>query len=47
MEGADNGVCLVRWPDDVGPLWTGVYGNAKIQKGEPEAITSDGKRHPL
>lgn len=47
LESPNNGVCRVRWPDAVGELWNGVYGNAKIETGDPEATTADGKRHPL
>lgn len=47
LEGPENPVCHIYWPDEVGALWEGSYGGAKIHKGEPQAITSDGKRHAL
>src|SRR5690606_13255107 len=40
-------VCRVYWPDGVGPLWGGVYGNAKIEQGDPLAVLADGRRVPL
>lgn len=40
-------VCAVYWPEAVGTLWGGVYGNAKIHKGEPLAVLSSGERVPL
>lgn len=47
LEGPETPVCHIYWPDEVGALWEGSYGGAKIHKGEPQAITSDGKRHAL
>lgn len=47
LEAAEVPVCAVYWPDDVGALWCGVYGNAKVHKGEPLAVLSSGKRIPL
>ena len=47
LEGRENPVCHIYWPDEVGEVWLGAYGGAKIHKGEPQAITSDGKRHAL
>ena len=47
IEQPDNPVCRVSWPSDVGPLWVGIYGTAKTEIGPPEAVTSDGIRHPL
>lgn len=47
LESEGNPVCRVTWPDDVGPLWGGTYGHAKIERGAPGAITADGKRHAL
>ncbi len=43
----DNPVCAVYWPEAVGDLWSGTYGNAPIHKGDALAVTSDGKRHAL
>lgn len=38
---------VVYWPDDVGELWGGVYGSAKIFKGEPSATLSSGETFAL
>lgn len=42
-------MCRVTWPWGEHPaLWGGVYGNAIVVAGDKaEAITADGKRHPL
>jgi hypothetical protein len=47
LEGQVNPVTQVQWPEDVGALWGGVYGAAKISKGEPLAVLSSGERVPL
>jgi hypothetical protein len=41
-------VCIVTGPGLTEQLWVGRFGSAKVRHGEVcEAITSDGKRHPL
>lgn len=40
-------VCVVYWPEDVGALWSGVYGTAKVHRGEPMAVLSSGERVAL
>lgn len=40
-------MCAVFWPDSAPALWVGVYGTAKIHKGEPMAVLSSGERVPL
>lgn len=47
MESAGNPVCAVYWPHDIGALWVGVYGTAKIHRGEPMAVLSSGEKVPL
>jgi hypothetical protein len=37
----------VYWPDDVGALWGGIYGNAKILRGSPSAVLASGEVVPL
>lgn len=47
LESEGNSVCAVYWPQPVGSLWGGLYGVAKIVKGEPMAVLSSGERVPL
>lgn len=48
LETPNNPVCLVTGPGLPETVWNGTYGGAKVRPGDVlEAITSDGKRHPL
>jgi len=47
LEREGNPVCAICWPTIVGNVWFGAYGSAKIHVGEPLAVTSDGRKHPL
>ena len=47
LETPANPICIVYWPEPVGDLWGGVYGNAKIHEGEPLAVLSSGEQIAL
>lgn len=47
LESAAQSVTQVYWPEDVGPLWRGTYGTAKVFRGEPMAVLSGGTKFSL
>lgn len=40
-------MCIVYWPEPVGALWHGVFGNAHIKTGAPAAVLSSGEKVSL